>query len=408
MKCRNCKADLNRIFANLGASPPSNSYINAGNLNEVEKYYPLRVMVCELCWLVQTEDFVNREEFFSSTYAYFSSYSPSWLEHAKAYVEKVADRFALSEESFVVEVASNDGYLLQYVKDLEIPCLGIEPTNSTAKVSLDRGIPTICSFFGKKLANEMLRSHEKPNLIIANNVLAHVPDVHDFLSGFKILLDNKGVATFEVPYLLNLIDKNQFDTIYHEHYSYFSCLSLKDIFSRNGLDIFDIEEQSTHGGSLRVYVKHQEDISHPIQPIVQEMINAELSRGVNQIELYKDFQDGIIRAKSAFLSFLLEAQKTQKTVVGYAAAAKGNTLLNYSGVRSDLITFVVDKNPNKQGKFLPGSQIPIKSEDELIHHRPDYVVLLAWNLRDEIASQLSYIKSWGGQLVIPLPELLLI
>lgn len=403
MNCRHCNSPLNIEFADLGTSPPSNSYLKPNQLQQPELYYPLRVKVCGACWLAQTEDFAKREEFFSPDYSYFSSFSKTWLAHAEDYVMKMAERFELDAKSLVVEIASNDGYLLQYVQALGIPCLGIEPTRSTAVVSSQKGIPTLCEFFGADFARSLVKENKQADLIVANNVLAHVPDMNDFLTGFEILLKENGVATFEFPHLLQLVNKTQFDTIYHEHYSYLSLISIRNIFKTNGLVVFDVEEINTHGGSLRIFAQKKSSGSHKITKRVDVLINKEKNAGVDTSEFYKGFQHRINESKDKMLEFLIGIKN--KKVVGYGAAAKGNTFLNYAGIRSDLVAFVVDKNPHKQNKFLPGSRIPIYDELQIKQNKPDYVIIFPWNLKNEIGEQLSYIREWGGRFVVAIPEL---
>ena len=403
MNCRHCNSPLNIEFVDLGTSPPSNSYLKINQLQQPELFYPLRVKVCGTCWLAQTEDFAKREEFFSPDYSYFSSFSKTWLEHAEDYVSKMVARFALGAQSLVVEVASNDGYLLQYVHALGIPCLGIEPTRSTAVVSSQKGIPTLCEFFGADFARSLVKENKRADLIAANNVLAHVPDMNDFLTGFAILLKDNGVATFEFPHLLQLVNKTQFDTIYHEHYSYLSLISIQHIFKTNGLAVFDVEEISTHGGSLRIFAQKKNTGTHVITERVGTLLEKEKSAGMDTGGFYQGFQHKINNSKDKMLQFLIGVK--DKKVIGYGAAAKGNTFLNYAGIRSDLVAFVVDKSPYKQNKFLPGSRIPIHDESFIRQHKPDYVIIFPWNLKEEISEQLAYIRDWGGQFVVAIPEL---
>ena len=405
MKCRHCQAELKLSLIDLGTAPPSNAYITQQALHAPEKYFPLRVLVCTRCWLVQTEDYTGADELFSADYAYFSSYSSTWLKHAEQYVAKMADRFALNNASYVVEVAANDGYLLQYVKARGIPCLGIEPTVSTANAARAKGIEVVEEFFGAELAKRLAGKGMQADLAAANNVLAHVPDINDFVKGFAILLKPAGIATFEFPHLLRLVAENQFDTIYHEHYSYLSLTAIKHIFSINGLSIFDLEELPTHGGSLRIYAQRSDTGAREISQAVLEMMKRELAAGVSTASFYDGFQNKANKVKNDFLTFLIETKRAGKTTAGYGAAAKGNTLLNYAGVRSDLLSFVADRNPAKQGKFLPGCRIPIVVENYLKQARPDYVVILPWNLRDEVMGQLAYIREWGGKFVIAVPSL---
>ena len=374
-------------------------------MKEPEKWYPLKVMVCDQCWLVQTEDFVGANEMFSDEYAYFSSFSTSWLEHAKHYVENMTSRFTLDKKSMVVEIAANDGYLLQYVKQKDIPCYGIEPTHSTAQAAKEKGIDIIEEFFGIEKAEELVGLGRQADLTVANNVLAHVPDINDFVKGFSILLKPNGVATFEFPHLLNLVEKIQFDTIYHEHYSYLSLAAVQAIFEANGLTVFDVEEIPTHGGSLRVYAQRSDTQPYPINETVSTLHKKETHLGMNTLEFYQGFQQKAEKIKIDFLEFLLQAKQQGKKVAAYGAAAKGNTMMNYVGVRPDLLSFVVDRNPAKQDKFMPGSRIPIVEEQQLKNKKPDYVVILPWNLKAEVMQQLNYIESWNGNFVTAVPLL---
>jgi SAM-dependent methyltransferase len=405
MKCRHCQADLTFPLIDLGAAPPSNAYLTSRTLHTPEKYYPLRVLVCTECWLVQTEDYAGADELFSADYAYFSSYSTTWLKHAEQYVADMTKRFALNENSHIVEVAANDGYLLQYAKARGIPCLGIEPTTSTADVARAKGIEIVEAFFGVKLAEQLAAQGKQADLTAANNVLAHVPDINDFVAGFAVLLTPAGVATFEFPHLLRLISENQFDTIYHEHYSYLSLTAVKRIFERNGLSVFDIEELPTHGGSLRVYAQRKDTGTRETSQNVAKLLSRETAAGMNSTAFYAGFQAKANKVKNDLLVFLIETQRAGKTVAGYGAAAKGNTLLNYAGVRPDLLPYVVDRNPTKQNKLLPGCRIPIVAEAHLKQTRPDYVLILPWNLRTEVVEQLAYIREWGGQFVTSVPVL---
>jgi SAM-dependent methyltransferase len=389
----------------LGSAPPSNAYLTEAALYTPEKWYPLRILVCTQCWLVQTEDCVGAEALFDAEYAYFSSFSLSWLQHAERYVAAMIARFGLNENSHVIEIAANDGYLLQYVMAHRIPCLGIEPTAATAQAARAKGIGIIEDFFGVRLARQLASEGKTADLIAANNVLAHVPDINDFLSGFAELLNHDGVATFEFPHLMRLIQENQFDTIYHEHFSYLSLIAVLAIFERNGLTAFDVEALPTHGGSLRVFAQRRDTGSRPISAKVGELLAAEHNAGLSTDAYYRDFQTRANRIKNDFVTFLLDAANKGKKVAAYGAAAKGNTLLNYAGVRPDLIAYVVDRNPAKQNKFLPGSRIPIVAEDLLQTDRPDYVVVFPWNLKKEIMQQLGYIRNWGGQFVTAIPYL---
>ena len=405
MKCRHCGCELTLPFIDLGTAPPSNAYLTEADLSAPEKWYPLRVFVCTECWLVQTEDYAHRAELFSDDYAYFSSFSTTWLQHAEQYVLSAAQRFSLGKDSLVVEVASNDGYLLQYFKNCGIPCLGIEPTTSTANAARDRDIEVIEEFFGVKLARKLAAKGKRADLMVANNVLAHVPDINDFVAGFALLLKPEGVATFEFPHLLKLVQENQFDTIYHEHFSYLSLTAVIHIFTANGLGVFDVEEHSTHGGSLRVFAQRVDSGLQARSARVDELLQREAQAGMLDADYYTCFQANADRVKNDFLAFLLEARREGKRVVAYGAAAKGNTLMNYAGIRPDLISFVVDRNPAKQGKYTPGSRIPILEEQQLQQQKPDYVIILPWNLQEEVIRQLAYIRAWGGQFVSAVPQL---
>jgi len=405
MKCRHCQTELTRSLIDLATSPPSNAYLTRQMLHAPEKYFPLRVLVCNECWLVQTEDYAGADELFSSDYAYFSSFSTTWLKHAEKYVADMAARFELNENSHIVEVAANDGYLLQFAKARGIPSLGIEPTTSTANAARAKGIEIVEEFFGVKLGQQLAAQGKQADLTAANNVLAHVPDINDFVGGFAAILKPAGASTFEFPHLLRLVSENQFDTIYHEHYSYLSLTAVKRIFEHNGLSVFDVEELSTHGGSLRVYAQRKDTGSREISQNVAKILDSETAAGMTSAAFYAGFQDKANRVKNDFLAFLIEAQRAGKTIAGYGAAAKGNTLMNYAGVRSDLLSYVVDRNPAKQDKYLPGCRIPIVAEDRLKQTRPDYVVILPWNLRTEVVEQLAYIREWGGQFVTAVPSL---
>jgi SAM-dependent methyltransferase len=407
MKCRHCDTELTLSFIDLGSAPPSNAYLTLSSLSTPEKHYPLRVLVCNQCWLVQTEDYANANELFAADYAYFSSFSSSWLAHAEHYVAHMVEQFALTENSYIIEVAANDGYLLQYVKARGIPCLGIEPTTSTANAARAKGIAIIEDFFGVSLAKSLVEQGKAADLTAANNVLAHVPDINDFVAGFAVLLKPAGVATFEFPHLLRLVSDNQFDTIYHEHYSYLSLTAVQRIFADNGLTVFDVEELSSHGGSLRVYAQRSDVGERAITPNVAKLLTVETDAGMNTADFYRGFQAKADRVKNDFLQFLINAKQADKTVAAYGAAAKGNTLLNYAGVRPDLLPYVVDRNPAKQHKFLPASRIPIVDEIQLQQDKPDYVVILPWNLRTEITAQLAYIRDWGGQFVTAVPSLVI-
>jgi SAM-dependent methyltransferase len=404
MNCRHCGNTLELSFADLGAAPPSNAYLAQAELLQPERYYPLQVSVCRDCWLVQTLDYASREELFSADYAYFSSYATTWLEHARRFVGEVVERFTLGSDSLVIELAANDGYLLQYVKARNIPCLGIEPTASTAHAAREKDLEIIEEFFGVDLASRLAAKGRLADLIVANNVLAHVPDINEFVAGVTLLLKPDGVASFEFPHLLKLVEHTQFDTIYHEHYSYLSLTAVDAIFRANGLAIFDVEELSTHGGSLRVLAMRRGG-NRPVSSRVADLLAAERDAGVTSPAFYEGFQVGINRIKNDLLAFLIEAFRKNQTVVAYGAAAKGNTLLNYAGVKPDLLRYAIDRNVSKQGKFLPGSRIPIVSEERLRADRPDFVLILPWNLEEEITGQLDYIRSWGGRFVCAVPEL---
>ncbi len=404
MKCRNCKSDLKTSFVDLGSSPYSNSYLNFENLNEAEKWFPLRVLVCNSCWLVQTQDIANFEDIFDNEYAYFSSFSTTLLEHSSKYVEKMIQKYSYDTESFVVEVASNDGYLLQNFVKKNIPCLGIEPTKNTAKVAKSKGIKVVENFFDEELALKLVKRNKKADLMIANNVLAHVPDILGFLKSFNILLKEDGIATFEFPHVMSLIRNKQFDTIYHEHFSYLSLTSILNIFPKCGLRVFDVEEINTHGGSLRVYAC-KNNSKHDTSNNVSKFSKQENNFGINTLKVYSKFQSQCEKIKHDFLHFLLDSKLKNKKVIAYGAAAKGTTILNFSGVKDDLLSYVVDKNPAKFGKFMPGSRIPIFEESVIKKDKPDYVVIFPWNLSKEIKYQLDYIREWNGKFVILLPEL---
>jgi hypothetical protein len=405
VKCRHCKRDITLPLVDLGSAPPSNSYLTEQTLRAPEKWFPLRVLVCEHCWLVQTEDFARVNELFDADYAYFSSFSCSWLAHAERYVADMTDRFRLGAGSHVVEIAANDGYLLQYVMALGIPCTGVEPTASTAAAARAKGIPVVEDFFGARLAQSLAADGKLADLMAANNVLAHVPDINDFVTGFSILLKEQGVATFEFPHLMNLLAEAQFDTVYHEHFSYLSLTAVQRIFAANGLHVFDVEELPTHGGSLRVYAQRAGIGRRPESDRVELVLAVEKECGMLDAERYRGFQGRANCIKYELIRFLLDAKRDGKRVAAYGAAAKGNTLLNYAGVRADLIDFVVDRNPAKQGKYMPGSRIPIVPEDRLRQEKPEYVLILPWNLKSELAEQLAYVNDWGGGLVAAIPRL---
>lgn len=402
--CRSCGNSKFFTLVNLGMSPPSNSYIKQSNLNKEEIFFPLHAVVCESCFLVQLDEFVTPDSIFTE-YAYFSSFSKSWLEHCKSYVTNMIERFHLSANSSVVEIASNDGYLLQYFIEKEIPCLGIEPATNVANIAVKNGVPTINKFFSSIFANEHSDEHGKSDLIIANNVLAHVPDINDFVLGLKLLLSKDGVITLEFPHLLRMIEGCQFDTIYHEHFSYLSLFSVEKIFKRHGLIIFDVDEISTHGGSLRVYATHIDSKIHCVSNSVMKIREMEARAHFDKISGYLEFENRVHKVKRDLLNFLNKAKEEGKSIVGYGAAAKGNTLLNYCGIRDDYLDYVVDSSPHKQGLFLPGTHIPIFDPSKIQETRPDYILILPWNISQEIVSQNCSIESWGGKFLVAVPQL---
>lgn len=404
MKCRHCFSELTHTFLDLGSAPPSNAYLTKEDLTKPEKYYPLRVMVCDQCWLVQTEDYAQADDLFDSEYAYFSSTSIGWLEHSKYYFEKIVQELELNQKSLVIEVASNDGYLLKNFVEKKIPCLGIEPTASTARVAEALGIPVIQEFFGERLGAMLAQKGRQADLIIGNNVYAHVPNINDFTAGLQAALKPNGTITLEFPHLMRLIEFNQFDTIYHEHFSYLSLSSVVRIFKAAGLRIWNAEELSTHGGSLRIYGCHQTD-SRNETPAVKIILEKEKEFGLEDLLVYKSFQAKVNSVKNDFVRFLLAQKKMDKKIVAYGAAAKGNTILNYAGVKQDLLPFVCDAAISKQKKFMPGSHIPIMNQDQIKLIQPDFVLLLPWNLQSELISQLSYIRGWGGKFVVAIPSI---
>lgn len=401
--CRFCGAALRHTFTDLGMSPPCESFLSADQLNQMEPFYPLHVHVCERCFLVQLEEYVSPQAIFTE-YAYFSSYSASWLAHAKTYTERMVDRFRLGNESLVVELASNDGYLLQYFMEQGVPVLGVEPAANVAKEAIKKGVPSLVKFFGKEVAEHMVREGTRADLIVGNNVFAHVPDLCSFVGGMKILLKPQGVITLEFPHLMRLMEGNQFDTIYHEHFSYFSFLTAVKVLAKFDLTVFDVEELSTHGGSLRVYARHADDASHAVSQRVRELAQRETDAGFTRLETYRSFDEQVKETKRRILSFLIEAKRAGKTVAGYGAPGKGNTLLNYCAIRTDFLDYTVDRNPYKHGKFLPGTHIPIFPPEKIRETKPDYVFILPWNLKSEIREQLSYIRAWGGEFVVPIPD----
>ena len=405
MNCRHCGFKLNLSLVDLGSAPPSNAYLTADSLHAPEKWFPLRVLVCEKCWLVQTEDFTQADELFNEEYAYFSGVSKSWLAHSERYTNEMTERFGLNAKSHIVEVAANDGYLLQYFKKAGIPCTGVEPTASTAAAAREKGIPIVEEFFGVSLAQSLVKEGKQADLTAANNVLAHVPDINDFVSGFATLLKKQGVSTFEFPHLAKLVAEHQFDTIYHEHFSYLSLTAVDRIFSQNGLSVFDVQEHQTHGGSLRVFAQRSDTGKHIRTENVARILEEEASAGMKDAAFYADFQAATEKVKDDLLGFLLEAKHQGKAVAAYGAAAKGNTMMNFAGIRNDLISYVIDRSPSKQNKFMPGSRIPIVEESFIREKKPDYIVILPWNIKKEIMEQLDYVRAWGGRFVTAIPTL---
>jgi hypothetical protein len=404
MNCRHCSAPLEHVFLDLGFAPPSNAYLTAEDLRKPEKHYPLRVLVCDQCWLVQTEDYADAGELFSHDYAYFSSTSSTWLEHARNYTAAITERLALNSSSVVIEVASNDGYLLKNFVAAGIPCLGIEPTASTADAAEKQGIPVIRQFFGERLGKELAASGRQADLILGNNVFAHVPDINDFTLGLKAALKPSGTITLEFPHLMRLLEFNQFDTVYHEHFSYLSLHAVARIFAAAGLRLYDVEELPTHGGSLRVYGCHADHTAETSAEVAR-ILEEEKKRGLLDLRVYRDFQGRAEKVKNDALSFLLEQKRAGKRVAVYGAAAKGNTLLNFAGVRPDLLSFVCDAAPSKQRKFMPGSHIPIHPPDRLAEEAPDYVVILPWNIADEVVAQNHALGAKGTKFVTCVPKL---
>lgn len=402
MKCRHCKNEMEHIFLDLGFAPPSNAYLKKDDLKKPEMYFPLKLYVCDRCWLVQTEDYAEADQLFDSEYAYFSSVSVSWLEHAKKYCNMITQRLSLGEKSFVVEIASNDGYLLKNFVENNIPCLGIEPTDSTADAAEKIGVPVLRKFFGEELGKDLASKGKKADLILGNNVFAHVPDINDFTKGMKQLLKQEGTITLEFPHLLQLLKYNQFDTVYHEHYSYLSLFAVQKIFSAAGLRIYDVEELPTHGGSLRIFGCH-EDSEITTSGNVKRFLDEEKSYGMQELKIYKDFQVKAEKVKNDIIKFLIEQKEAGNSVAAYGAAAKGNTLLNYAGVKPDLLPVVFDAAPSKQEKYLPGSHIPIKNPEELKNLKPDYIVILPWNIKDEVVKQLDDLRKAGTKFAVAVP-----
>ncbi len=402
-KCRFCGASLTDTVVDLGMSPLCENFLRADALDRMEAFYPLHVWVCRECFLVQLTEYVDVEEIFDE-YAYFSSYSAAWLQHASSYVAMISARLSLGRDSFVVELASNDGYLLQYFVECKIPCLGIEPAANVAKAAEARGVPTRVAYFDQKLANELRAAGKLADLVVGNNVLAQVPDLNSFVAGLPLILKPRGTATFEFPHLMRLFDGNQFDTIYHEHFSYFSMVSIEAIFERHGLEVFDVEELWTHGGSLRIYARHAADESRPASERLRALRAREESSGYRRVETYTGFESRVRETKRRILEVLIDAKRSGKRVAGYGAPGKGNTLLNYCGIRTDFIDFTVDRNPYKHGRFLPGTHIPIYAPERIDEERPDYIFILPWNLRDEIMGQLAHVRQWGAQFIVPIPD----
>lgn len=403
IRCRFCSTPLEQTFVDLGMSPLANSYLKREQLQKMEPFYPLHTFVCTKCFLVQLPEFESPEHIFSD-YAYFSSYSDSWLKHAKNYTRMMIHRFGFNKSNHIVEIASNDGYLLQYFKEQEIPVMGIEPAENIAKEALKKGIPTMVKFFGSETARELAKDDKQADLLLGNNVLAHVPNLNDFVEGLKIALKNQGIITMEFPHLARLMEANQFDTIYHEHFSYFSFITVTKVFASHGLIIFDVDELPTHGGSLRIYACHAEDTSKHVEERVRDLITREVDSGFNALEKYLSFGEKVKQTKRNILDFMIREKGKGKSFAGYGAPAKGNTLLNYCGIRTDFIDYTVDRSPHKQDHFLPGVHIPIHGPDKIRETRPDYLIMLPWNIKDEIMEQMLHIREWGGQFIVLIPE----
>jgi SAM-dependent methyltransferase len=401
--CLFCSALLRHTVVDLGMSPLCESYLTREQINQMEPFYPLHVWVCERCFLVQVEEYVRPDSIFTE-YAYFSSYSDSWLAHMRAFADMITARLALGTDSKVVELGSNDGYLLQYFVAKGIPVLGVEPARNVAQAAIARGVPTIAKLFGRQAARDLVAEGMQADLVCGANVLAQVPDLNDFVGGIKLLLKPGGVVTVEFPHLMRLMAENQFDTIYHEHFSYFSFTTAERIFAAHGLTLFDVEELPTHGGSLRIYARHAADVSKPVGERTKELRAREESAGLDRLETYASFTEQVHETKRRLLEFLIGARRRGQRIAGYGAPGKGNTLLNYCGIRSDFVEYTVDRNPYKQGRFLPGTHIPIHPPEKIGQTRPDYVLILPWNLKEEIMDQLAYIRSWGGQFVVPIPD----
>jgi SAM-dependent methyltransferase len=406
--CRSCGSSLPKPFLDLGNSPLSNGYLSEKNLHDMEPYYPLEIYYCPHCSLVQLEEFETPEQIFSPDYAYFSSYSSSWLAHSKEYVEMMVRRFNFNKDSRIMEIASNDGYLLQYFKEHHIPVKGVEPAENTAEIAIAKGIPTDIKFFNTGYAKDMVSRNWTADLIIGNNVLAHNPDLNDFAEGLRIALKPHGIITMEFPHVLQLIENNQFDTMYQEHYSYLSLHSVRYLFNTHNLEIFDVDELPTHGGSLRIYAKNPTDQTHNLSPRIAEMLDKEKHAGLLEMATYEKFRRRVETTKRALLDCLISAKNERKNIVGYGAPAKGNTLLNYCGIRTDFLDYTVDANPRKQNLFLPGTHIPIRHPDQIRIDKPDYILILPWNIKEEIMDQLSFIRMWGGKFIIPIPSVAVI
>jgi SAM-dependent methyltransferase len=402
--CRFCGSEISQSVVNLGTSPLCQRHIKPEQAHEMEPFYPLHAHICTNCWLMQLDEFASPEEIFAEEYAYFSSYSDSWLRHAERYSDMMTDRFGFHRNSLVMEIASNDGYLLQWFVKKGIPVLGIEPAWNVAEAALEKGVRSEILFFGQNTALDIAAQYGHADLLIGNNVLAHVPDINDFVKGMKMLLASDGVITMEFPHLQRLIEENQFDTIYHEHFSYLSFTAVNRIFSHHGLQLFDVQELPTHGGSLRIFARHKEDASKPVSENVTALLNREQKLGMTTVEFYAAFEEKVKETKRKLLDFLIQVKREGKTVAGYGAPGKGNTLLNYCGIRTDFLDYTVDRSPHKQGNYLPGTRIPVFSPDKIRETRPDFVLILPWNLRKEIMEQMSYIREWGGQFVVPIPE----
>jgi hypothetical protein len=402
-RCRFCRAPLRDTFVDLGMSPLCESYVSAEQLDRMEAFYPLHVWVCRECLLVQLQEYVAAQDIFGE-YAYFSSYSRAWLKHAQDYTDAIVKRLHLDPSSFVVELASNDGYLLQYFVERSIPCLGVEPAANVAKAAEQKGVATLVEFFSERTAERLAAEGKQADLVIGNNVLAQVPDLNSFVAGVRLLLKRSGTVTMEFPHLMRLVEGNQFDTIYHEHFSYFSLLAAERIFAAHGLTVFDVEELWTHGGSLRIFARHESDASRPVTQRLVALRARETEAGFARLDGYSGFEERVRETKRRLLELLIDAKRAKKRIVGYGAPGKGNTLLNYCGIRTDFVDFTVDRNPYKQGRYLPGTHIPIQAPEKLDAARPDYVLVLPWNLKDEILAQLAHVRGWGGRFILPIPE----